>query len=78
MIPAMSGIIATAWTFLVRCLVSLTFTGSVKHVPVVNKNTHLVSIVGYFSLTNAHTHISRKGHAVVLTCQTAPYLSKAL
>ena len=34
---AMSGITATAWTFPVRCLVSLRYTGSVRDVYMSNE-----------------------------------------
>ena len=46
-IPATSGIITTAWTFPVVCLINMRFTGSVKSVPTVCEYTYtkLVSLV---------------------------------
>ena len=44
-ISAISGIIATAWTFPVRCLVNRRFHGSVKSVPTVCECTYKVGVI---------------------------------
>ena len=44
-ISAMSGIIVTAWTFPVRCLVNRRFHGSVKSVPTVCEYTYKVGVI---------------------------------